>query len=729
MPDATAGALLPTIFENIPQVLRAQDRWAPWRAKWNAKRGKHDKVPVGADGRGISTARERGWMTFDAAVTACADLLADGVGYRMTGEHGIVGIDMDRCVKDGVLDLWAAAIAKQCGSYTEVSPSGNGLRVFVTGTIPTDWTNHERGIEVYAGHAPRFLTVTGQRTPASTDDVGPAPAGVLDSLAIEYAKRHEKTNVIDIGLPEFDAEPADISKLQLSDKVRAFLTDGTVDGDRSATLFSAGIALYGAGLSDATVLSTLRQNPHSWEVALDHRGQDEDRATLYLWREHCLKARAKLASSVAGPQDFSVVLAGAPGGEGSPPAPPLPVTRTKAGKIEPTAHNLRAALLTKGLLSIKLAFDDFTADVMFAKRDGEWQPFTENNYFDVRLALEKGPAGFAPIGEQLLRAAIRWAAEQNRMDSARTWMDTIVPPWDGVPRIETFLSTYFGAEDTPYTRACSRMLWTSLAGRAIGPTKADGVVILVGKQGIAKSLSIEAMAPAKEYFTEINLAKGEDDIRRQIRGRLVGEMGELKGMRAKEITHLKSFVTAYADEWIPKYMEKPLVVPRRIVFIGSTNDAEFLHDDTGERRWFPVDVKLGRPEEVARDRLQLYAEAAARFTIYGTRHDYQAANDLAGDARRARTVGEVWEDSIAVWLATPDDLTGAAPATRKFLQTREIAQGALRMEAKELGHAQAMRIGRAMRMLGYELVVVRDGARTVKAWRPIVTSQQVTNGG
>jgi predicted P-loop ATPase len=86
-------------------------------------------------------------------------------------------------------------------------------------------------------------------------------------------------------------------------------------------------------------------------------------------------------------------------------------------------------------------------------------------------------------------------------------------------------------DDTAYTRAVSRYLWTALAGRIVTPgVKADMVPILVGGQGVGKSTGVSAMCPSNEFFTEVSFHEKEDDLARRMRGRLVGEIGELRGL-------------------------------------------------------------------------------------------------------------------------------------------------------------------------------------------------------
>lgn len=301
----------------IPDELKAQPRWAPWRAAFNAKRGKFDKIPHRADTPeyGLSTANPDRWFTFKAAVSAYereAPSFA-GVGYVMTRPHGIVGVDLDDCVHDGVVADWAREVIDALASYTEISPSGKGLRIFARGEV-NDWTNHTVGVEVYGGAEPRFLTITGQHLPNTPTGLQEAPAAALEALRAQYGSDAERTDTPAVEMPELldDLLTPDLANLNLPYAARDFLVEGDTRGDRSRELHAAAVSLYQCGLSDDEVLTLLATSPHAMEVALDHRRQDPDRALLYLWREHCLKAKAKGdLRRVATADDFEDVSAAA----------------------------------------------------------------------------------------------------------------------------------------------------------------------------------------------------------------------------------------------------------------------------------------------------------------------------------------------------------------------------------------------------------------------------------
>lgn len=314
-PAAQTPALLLPRIEGIPAELRKLKRWAPWRAQWNAKRRKWDKIPCTPSGAGLSTDKPERWFSFYAASKAYATRPGHfaGIGLVMTGIEGLVGIDLDGCVgADGTLAPWAEEVVARAASYTEISPSGRGLRIFTAGEVARDWTNHGQGIEVYAGHAARFLTVTGEALPGR-GEVRPAPAGWLGELEQRFAKQTaEKPANAD--MPELLDELAlpGLTECGLPIPATSFLDTGEHRGDRSGELFAAAVALFSAGLDGQTVLSVLAHNPHAMEVALDHRRQDHERALAYLWKEHVQKAQARATSKVASLDDFEDVSATVP---------------------------------------------------------------------------------------------------------------------------------------------------------------------------------------------------------------------------------------------------------------------------------------------------------------------------------------------------------------------------------------------------------------------------------
>lgn len=761
---------------SIPEFLKQHKRWAPWRASRNAKRGQWDKIPHDPylPARGISTTKPGAWGTWVVALEVYersqergAAIKFAGLGFCMTRkngpEHNLVGIDMDNCVTDGVIAPWAQAIVDAVGSYTEFSPGRKGIRIFCLGTIPADWTNHSIGIEVYAGHAPRFLTVTGAWLIGTPQEVLPALPGVLEAIAADYAKARGDANLApiadDLALPELLDELLlpDVAALPLPGAVEAFLLRGEVDGDRSQVLHASGICLYAAGLSDEQVLSVLAANEYALGVALDHRGQDGDRALQYLWREHCLKAKKRGQGPVASPDEFDVIevvassrtvddgvsdllgpppagvavaeaAGGAAGGSTSAAVPeghelvggrvtrslPNLTRNTRTGLHHGSPSNIERVLARRDLCGMFLRVDTFKDELVYSTAAGNWvdyRPFKDVDYSILQLRLARELA-FDKVERADIKAMVRVVAERQAFDTAIAWLEGL--RWDGVPRVERFFIDYFGAADTPYVRAVGRYAWTALAGRALVPgEKADIVPVLVGDQGTIKSSALAAMVN-DDYFVEVSFTERPDDLARKMRGKLVVEISELDGLRTRELEGIKAWVTKCWETWVPKYMEFSTRYGRRAIPFGTTNDPEFLADHTGNRRWAPIVISRADKAAISRDRDQLWAEAACMYTVLGV--DYHLAEQLAVEVHEAHTITEPWAEFVEDWLNTEDNVAGTTPRTCEFLRTDEIAREGLQLDSARFTKAAEMRIGKAMRELGYDRVQRKVGGRNVRVW-------------
>jgi len=391
---AEKPTIRPFSGEGIPQALKAQKRWAPWRAVWNEKRQKYDKIPHRADRTafGISTQRPETWFSYELALAAYQGnkTLFAGIGYVMTGPHGVVGTDLDGCVSDdGTVAPWAAEVIAKLDSYTEISPSGHGLRVLSFGEQTNDWNNHDVGIEVYGGNEARFLTVTGEHLAGSPREVRDARADVLKTLEGRYAKERRKADVIDLNMPDVldDLLIPDVDTVDIPYASRDFLTTGSHSGDRSRALFSAAVALYTAGLDDEEVFSILADSEHAMEIALDHRRQDHDRALLYIWREHCCKGKARAAEFKALTAEDFDALPNEPATEQSPALVAANKTKPARFRVQPVIEFLKSTPMSwiiKGILpkaQLCVLFGDsgsgktfFTLDLVGAIARGiEWR--------------------------------------------------------------------------------------------------------------------------------------------------------------------------------------------------------------------------------------------------------------------------------------------------------------------------------------------------------------------
>lgn len=392
--------------------------------------------------------------------------------------------------------------------------------------------------------------------------------------------------------------------------------------------------------------------------------------------------------------------------------------RTRNGEIEPVVDNLYRALKRDDVCSARIAYDQFRDEVVItsAHRDAlTWRPLTDNDYTVLQRHLE-GTVGFKPIALDLLRRTVGLVAYENGFDSAILWLEGL--SWDGVPRVEKFMSTYMSAQAGAYTRAVSLYLWSALAGRVLVPgIKADMVPIWESpKQGRIKSTTIEAMAPDPEFFLEVDLGEKETDLTRKMRGKLIAEINELRGLQTRDAQSINAFITRRFEEWVPKYVEKSKRMPRRLIFIGTTNLKEILGDETGHRRWLPTEVGFADIESIVRDRDQLWAESREIFRKRGI--CWQDAQRLAPDVHKNYEIQDPWSEVVISWLKLPEDVDGNTPLTKGYITTTEVMSGALHIETRNMKGLDARRIGKILRREGLEHVQKRVGGRTQWVWVP-----------
>jgi hypothetical protein len=150
---------VPTEF-NVPDSLSELDQWLLWRFEAETK------VPYTLKGTKASSTDARSWAPFDDVVTAWRSRRGfyDGVGFVFTRDDPFTGIDLDDCIDQGHLKQEFSGIV-ECfaDSYSEVSPSGRGIKIWVRGSIPANVPKvrfkNGGGIEIY--DCKRYFTVTG----------------------------------------------------------------------------------------------------------------------------------------------------------------------------------------------------------------------------------------------------------------------------------------------------------------------------------------------------------------------------------------------------------------------------------------------------------------------------------------------------------------------------------------------------------------------------------------
>lgn len=196
--------------------------------------------------------------------------------------------------------------------------------------------------------------------------------------------------------------------------------------------------------------------------------------------------------------------------------------------------------------------------------------------------------------------------------------------WDGVPRLDSLLIDYCGAEDTLYTRAVTRKTLCAAVARVYEPgRKFDSILVLSGPQGIGKSTFFAKLGGAW-YSDSLAISDMKDKTAAEkLQGYWILELGELAGIKKVDVETVKSFVTRVDDKYRQAYGMVVESHPRSCIIVGTTNsESGFLRDITGNRRFWPVQVSergshhpwdLEEIDQVWAEAIQAYKDGESLF--------------------------------------------------------------------------------------------------------------------
>lgn len=307
-------------------------------------------------------------------------------------------------------------------------------------------------------------------------------------------------------------------------------------------------------------------------------------------------------------------------------------------------------------------------------------------------------------------AAIMAEAAEHHFDPVQVYLESLRGTWDCIPRVARLAPYFLGAGERPYEKQVLQNLAIAAVARALRPgCKVDSLPVLEGPQGIGKSTAVKVLAGGDDFFTDEVPDLGSKDAAIQLQGPWFVELGELASLRRNEIETVKRFISATSDRYRAPYGRIAEDHPRRMVFVGSTNESEYLRDATGNRRFWPVRVGVDGPirvDDLAEQRDQIWAEALELFERGTPWWDVdQRAHALETEARM---VGDTWEDAIESYVSDREQV--AIPT---------ILEEALDVPLARQGQAELNRVSRILRRLGWERRQIRaiDGrGGKVRKW-------------
>jgi predicted P-loop ATPase len=350
---------------------------------------------------------------------------------------------------------------------------------------------------------------------------------------------------------------------------------------------------------------------------------------------------------------------------------PTPLHRSKKGAILSTFSNAVTVLAHDARWRQRLAWCDFTNRVVLlstppwpAESVGMVEfipgcPWEESD--DHRLVdyLERH-YGISVSPRQAYNAALLTAGKR-RVHPVRDYLRSLT--WDGKPRLDTWLTTYLGVRNEPYTRLVGPWTLMQAVKRIFEPgCKADYVLVLEGAQGIKKSSAIRALCPEPTWVSDTMFVIGTKDAMVALRGRWFIELPEAMSLLRAEHATSKAWFTSPCDDYRPPYGAHNVQVERQCVFFATINpEGGYLRDPTGNRRYWPVACGEVGPiglVGIAADRDQLWAEAVARY-LKGERCYPELSDEhvLLGGEQEERGEQDPWHEEIEKELACLNEVT------------------------------------------------------------------------
>jgi predicted P-loop ATPase len=622
-----------------------EKRWVVWNLE--EVNGRITKVPYTIRGEKASSTDSSTWTTYENALKASA--FFSGIGIVFTPDQKFLGIDIDHVLDDkgNLIEQYKKEVThliKEANTYTEISPSGTGLHLYFSITSPLPLTSNRKSpYEAYTSG--RFFTFT------------ELPYKKLREIRTITAEEATRLLAL-IGYPWDKNEPLTESLLSSS----IFSDDELLDrmfasknGEKIKSLYEGNITLYDNDMSraDSALLSHLAfwsqrdplQMEHLWiSSPLGAREKTQKRKD---YRDRSIKAAIQACKEVykspAQGIDFLCTVA---------------ANKEKTKTFTLNTENICRILRDHEKFKDMFRYDTFTntLDIKDSKTS-KWRPFDEADVIAIQTRISIVFPFFQKVKKDMVYDAVLQVSRETAIDSATDFIDSIV--WDATPRLDQWLTHTYGTPDDEYHQAVGSNWLKGLVKRLYEPgCKFDYVLVLEGPQGSRKSTSLHVLgtiaAQSRSWHVETTMSTDSKDFFMQFSGKAIIEFSEGETLSRTEVKKMKAIITTQSDKYRPPYTRASQDFPRRCVFAMTTNQEEYLKDETGNRRWLPVKLALDEADTdwLKDNRDQLFAEAKHRVIVL-KESVHEFPHEETARQQRARRISDPNEDRIIEWYYGP----------------------------------------------------------------------------
>jgi putative DNA primase/helicase len=300
-----------------------------------------------------------------------------------------------------------------------------------------------------------------------------------------------------------------------------------------------------------------------------------------------------------------------------------------------------------------LRYDAFMDQMQVRSRERDaWRAFEDHDAIRIQTLISMDFSAFRKVGKDMVYDAIVHVAKENTVDTAIDYVRHI--EWDKKQRLEQWLTHTYGTPDDAYHRAVAANWLKGLVKRLIEPgCKFDYVLVLEGPQGSKKSTSLFVLGeidPKTNWHVETTMSTDTKDFFEQFQGKAIIEFSEGETLSRTEVKKMKAIITTQIDRFRPSYGRVSTDHPRRCVFAMTTNQDQYLKDETGNRRWLPITLRKEEAdiEWLRENRDQLFAEAYHRLTAKKeTVYEFPKEDTLR--EQELRRISDPNEERICHW--------------------------------------------------------------------------------
>lgn len=522
----------------------------------------------------------------------------------------------------------------------------------------------------------------------------------------------------------------------ISENIRALIVDGqwkgSVVNDRSAYLLVAASGLVSAGVGRDEVLTILTDRAtYLGECAFEHaQTESRERAAKWLWNytvKRVLRDKDPTLAFKDTPMvesraltDEEVRVQSLEFEEGIDWRSNLQRAE-KSGQLRNSFHNCQTILVHTATDKAPLGHNEFLVNDFFLN-DTEWggkkgAPIVDSELLNFKkYCVDVFNVEFSiTMVDEVFRAL----AVKRKFNPVKDYLKAL--KWDGVSRLETWLEDFAGAiGPEAYVRAVSKKVLVAMVKRVFEPgCKFDHVLILEGIQGSGKSTLLNNLAAP--WFSDEALNIGDKDAVLTMQGKWLIELGELSALSRAEIETMKAFITRRTDHIRAPYGRRVEEYPRQCIFIGSTNLEEYLKDETGNRRFWPIKCGAINFKGLAEMRDQLFAEAVAYYGLGEPVYlDGVESEELA-------RIEQIRRGELDEWQSSVQELVRILDLNLEGFEMREISKNMTIFGAEKLSMGDQKRIGKCLRNIGFEKFQETTGDRR-KLWRKTIRETNPSRG-